>query len=72
MRKHLGEQRDQARVNNHHVVAGVGGDVADDFWFKPEVECVQDGTHRGDRQISLKVLGVVPHQRRYPLVAVDP
>ncbi len=29
VREDLGKQRDQAGVNDHHMVAGVGGDVAD-------------------------------------------
>ena len=71
MRQHLGQQRYQARVDDHRVVAGVGGDIADHLGLQARVEGVQNRAHGRDGQICLEMLGVVPHQRRDPLVAVD-
>ena len=60
------------RIHDHDVVAGVVGDVADDLRVKPEVQGVQHRAHGRDGKVGLKVLGVVPHQGRDSLVAVDP
>ncbi len=70
VRKHLSEQRDQARVHDHDVVSGVVGDITDDLRVQPEGERMQDRTHRRNGQVRLEMLGVVPHQRGDPLVAV--
>ena len=70
VRQHLGQQRDQGGLGDDHVVAGVVGDVADLRRVEPEVERVQHRAHRGDGQVGLQVLGVVPEQGGDPLVTV--
>jgi hypothetical protein len=49
----------------------VGGDVADLIGREPDVQRVQHRAHGRDGQVGLEVLGVVPHERADPLVAVD-
>ena len=71
VRQDLSQQRHQGGVHDDHVVPGVRGDVADHLRVEPQVQRVQHRAHGRDRQVGLEVLGVVPHQRGYPLVAVD-
>ena len=70
-RQQLGERRQQARVDHDDLVLGVVGDVGDLVGEEPDVEGVQHRAHRRHGQVDLEVLGVVPHEGRDPLVAVD-
>ena len=70
VRQHLGQQRHQGRVDDDHVVARVGGDVADHLRVEPQVQRVQHRAHGRNGQVGLEMLGVVPHQRGHALVAV--
>ena len=67
----LGEPGDQRGVHDDDLVFGVGGDVTDVGRREPDVQRVQHRAHRGDRQVGLEVLGVVPHEGADPLVRVD-
>jgi hypothetical protein len=70
--QHAGQQRDERGVHDHHPVAGVVGDVRELVREQPQVQRVQHGAHAGHGQVCDQVLGVVPHQRRHPLVAGYP
>jgi hypothetical protein len=54
-----------------HLVARVPRRVDQLLGEEPDVQSVQDRTHRGHRQIGDEVPGVVPHERRRPLVTGD-
>ena len=66
-----GQERQQRGVDDDDVVLGVVGDVDQLLGGEPDVEGVQHGAHGGHREVGLEVLGVVPHEGRHPLVAVD-
>ena len=72
LRQLLGEQRDERVVDDDDAVLGVVGDVDELVGEEPDVERVEHRSHRRDREVGLEVLGVVPHEGRDPLVAVDP
>ena len=63
--------RQQGVVDDDDLVLGVVGDVDQLLGEQPDVERVQHRAHRRDREVGLEVLGVVPHEGRDPLVAVD-
>lgn len=70
--QHRTEQFDQRGVDQHHLVFGFVGDVDDLIGEQADVEGVQNGAHRGHREVRGQVLGVVPHERRHPLVTGHP
>ena len=71
MGQDLGEPGNQRSVHDDGLVLRVGGDVADLGRREPDVQRVQHRAHRGDRQVGLEMLGVVPHEGADPLVRVD-
>ena len=71
MGQQLAERLGQAVVKDDNSVLGVVGDVDDLLGEEPDVQGVQDGAHGRHGQIGHEMLGVVPHERRDPLVAVD-
>ena len=60
------EQADQRVVDDDDLVLGVVGDVDELLGEQPDVQRVQHGAHRGDREVGLEVLGVVPLEGRRP------
>ena len=70
-RKLRREKRNQGRVDDDHAVLGVIGDMDQLLGEQTNVQGVEHSAHRGDRQVRLEVLGVVPHERGDSLVALD-
>ena len=58
------EQRQQALVDDHGLVAAVLRDVADVVVVQAQVQRVQDEAAAGDAEVGLHVLVVVPAERR--------
>ena len=71
LRQVRGQQADERVVDDHDLVLGVVGDVDELLREQADVQRVQHRAHRGDRQVGLEVLGVVPLEGPDPLVAVD-
>ena len=67
----LGEEADQGVVDDDDLVLGVVGDVGQLLGEQPDVQRVQHRAHRGDGEVGLEVLGVVPLEGADPLVAGD-
>jgi hypothetical protein len=65
------ERLGQRVVDDDDPVVGVRRDIDDLRREEPDVEGVQHRAHRRHREIGDEVLGVVPHERRDPLVAGD-
>jgi hypothetical protein len=65
------EERKQRAVGHHHAVGGVVDDPDELLGRQSKVERVENRAHGGDRVVRLDMLGVVPHQRRDPVVVPD-
>ena len=64
-------ERQQALVDDHGLVAGVRGDVAEVVRVQAQVERVQDVAAAGDAHVRLEVLVVVPGERRHPVAGLE-
>lgn len=71
LRKLWVEQRQQRRVDDDDLVLGVVRHVDQLLGEESDVEGVQHRAHRRHGQVGLEVFGVVPHEGRHALVAVD-
>ena len=66
-----GEQRGDRAVDDDHLVLGVVHHVGQLLGEQPDVEGVEHRPHRGDRQVGLEVLLVVPGEGAHPVAGAD-
>ena len=57
------EDLQQRLVDDDHLVLGIVDDVGELVGEQAGVQRVDDRTHRGDREVQLEVLALVPQQR---------
>ncbi len=69
--QHPREQWHQCGVHDDDVILGMVGDVGELPRVEPQVQGMQHRAHGWHGQVGLQVLGVVPEQRRDPLVAAN-
>ena len=69
---HLGQQRRHRGVDDDDLVLAVVNDVGQLLGEEPDVQRVEHRPHRGDGQIGLQVLLVVPGERPHPVRVAHP
>ena len=65
------EHLEQRLVDDDHLVLGIVDDVGELVGEQPGVQGVDDRAHRGDREIQLQVLALVPQQRGHRVSLAD-
>ena len=68
---HLGQRRQDGRVDQDDPVLPVVHDVGQLLGEQPQVQGVQDGAHRRHGEVGLEVLLGVPQERPDPVALHD-